>query len=30
VSPEDLARYGEDYWQDFYDNCLVIGLVGQK
>jgi len=30
VSPEDLARYGESYWQDFYDNCLVIGLVCQK
>jgi SAM-dependent methyltransferase len=30
VSPEDLARYGEAYWQDFYDNCLVIGLVCQK
>jgi ubiquinone/menaquinone biosynthesis C-methylase UbiE len=30
VSPEDVARYGEAYWQDFYDNCLVIGLVCQK
>jgi SAM-dependent methyltransferase len=30
VSPEDLARYEESYWQDFYDNCLVIGLVCQK
>jgi toxoflavin synthase len=30
VSPEDLAHYGEAYWQDFYDNCLVIGLVCQK
>jgi toxoflavin synthase len=30
VSPEDLAHYGAAYWQDFYDNCLVIGLVGQK
>jgi SAM-dependent methyltransferase len=30
VSPEDVARYGEAYWRDFYDNCLVIGLVCQK
>jgi ubiquinone/menaquinone biosynthesis C-methylase UbiE len=30
VSPEDVVRYGAAYWQDFYDNCLVIGLVGQK
>jgi ubiquinone/menaquinone biosynthesis C-methylase UbiE len=30
VSPEDVERYGTAYWQDFYDNCLVIGLVGQK
>jgi len=30
VSPEDLARYGDAYWQDFYDNCLVSGLVCQK
>jgi toxoflavin synthase len=30
VSPEDVPCYGTAYWQDFYDNCLVIGLVGQK
>jgi ubiquinone/menaquinone biosynthesis C-methylase UbiE len=30
VSPEDVERYGAAYWQDFHDNCLVIGLVGQK
>jgi toxoflavin synthase len=30
VSSEDVAHYGAAYWQDFYDNCLVIGLVGQK
>jgi toxoflavin synthase len=30
VSPEDVAQYGEAYWQDFRDNCLVIGLVCQK
>jgi ubiquinone/menaquinone biosynthesis C-methylase UbiE len=30
VSPEDVECYGAAYWQDFHDNCLVIGLVGQK
>jgi toxoflavin synthase len=30
VAPDDVARYGEAYWQDFYDNCPVIGLIGQK
>ena len=30
VAPEDIARYGEAYWRDFHDNCLVIGLVCQK
>ena len=30
VAPEDVAYYGEAYWRDFYDNCLVIGLVCQK
>src|SRR5262249_19879874 len=30
VSPEDLAQYGEAYWQDLRENCLVIGLVCQK
>jgi hypothetical protein len=30
VAPEDVAYYGEAYWHDFHDNCLVIGLVGQK
>ena len=30
VSPADVVRYGEAYWQDFRDNCLVIGLVCQK
>ena len=30
VAPEDIAHYGAAYWRDFYDNCLVIGLVGQK
>jgi hypothetical protein len=30
VSSEDLARYGEAYGRDFYDNGLVIGLVCQK
>jgi SAM-dependent methyltransferase len=30
VAPEDLAHYGEAYWRDFYENCLVIGLVCMK
>ena len=30
VAPEDIAHYGEAYWRDFHDNCLVIGLVCQK
>ena len=30
VAPEDIARYGEAYWHDFYDNCPIIGLVCQK
>jgi len=30
VAPEDITHYGAAYWHDFYDNCLVIGLVGQK
>jgi toxoflavin synthase len=30
VAPEDVAYYGEAYWRDFHDNCLVIGLVGEK
>jgi len=30
VAPEDLACCEEAYWRDFYDNCLVIGLVCQK
>src|SRR5215510_3889146 len=30
VAPEDIAHHGAAYWHDFYDNCLVIGLVGQK
>jgi ubiquinone/menaquinone biosynthesis C-methylase UbiE len=30
VAPEDVARYGEGYWRDFHDNCLVIGLICQK
>jgi SAM-dependent methyltransferase len=27
VAPDDIARYGEAYWRDFYANGLVIGLV---
>ena len=30
VALEDLARYGEAYWRDFHDNCIVIGLICQK
>ena len=30
VAPEDIAQYGEAYWQDWRENCLVIGLVCQK
>jgi len=30
VAPEDVTRYGEAYWRDFYDNCPIIGLVCQK
>ena len=30
VAPEDVARYGEAYLRDFYDNCPIIGLVCQK
>lgn len=30
VAPEDISRYGQAYWRDFYDNCLIIGLACQK
>jgi toxoflavin synthase len=30
VAKEDVARYGEAYWHDFFDNCPTIGLVCQK
>ena len=30
VSQEDVVRYGEAYWHDFFDNCPTIGLVCQK
>jgi toxoflavin synthase len=30
VAPADIAHYGKAYWRDFYDNCLVIGLMCQK
>jgi 2-polyprenyl-3-methyl-5-hydroxy-6-metoxy-1,4-benzoquinol methylase len=30
VPPEDVAHYGEAYWRDFHDNCLVIGVICQK
>jgi SAM-dependent methyltransferase len=30
VAPEDIVSYGEAYWRDFHDNCLVIGLICHK
>ena len=30
ADPEDIRRYGKAYWQDFYDNCLIMGLMCQK
>jgi len=30
VSPEDIEQYGREYWQDFYDNGLGIGLICKK
>src|SRR5215831_10778791 len=30
VAPEDVAHYGEAYWQDFHANGFIIGLVCQK
>jgi SAM-dependent methyltransferase len=30
VSPKDVAHYGDAYWDDFRDNCLVIGVICQK
>jgi hypothetical protein len=30
VAPEDVAYYGEAYWQDLYANGFIIGLVCQK
>jgi len=30
VAPEDIARYGEAYWQDYYENCPSIGLICTK
>ena len=30
VSPEDTKEYGKEYWQDFYDNCIGIGLICKK
>jgi SAM-dependent methyltransferase len=30
VAPEDVVRYGEAYWQDFYDNCPIIGLICRR
>jgi len=30
VAPEDVARYGDAYWQDFHANGFIIGLVCYK
>jgi SAM-dependent methyltransferase len=30
VAPQDTARYGQAYWRDFHDNCLIIGLICSK
>ena len=30
VSNEDLQHYGKDYWNDFLNNCLGVGLVCRK
>jgi SAM-dependent methyltransferase len=30
VAPDDIARYGQAYWRDFHDNCLIVGLMCQK
>ena len=30
ASPEDVEQYGKEYWQDYDDNCLCIGLTCKK
>ena len=30
VAPEDMIEYGEEYWQEFFDNNLGIGLICTK
>ena len=30
VALEDTEHYGKEYWQDYYDNCIGIGLKCQK
>ena len=30
ASPEDVEQYGKEYWQDYHDNCLCIGLICNK
>jgi cyclopropane fatty-acyl-phospholipid synthase-like methyltransferase len=27
VAPEDIKQFGIEYWQDYYDNCIGIGLI---
>ncbi len=30
VSTTDLEHYGAEYWRDFLENCIGIGIVAQK
>ena len=30
VAPEDIEQFGKEYWQDYSDNCIGIGLICQK
>jgi 2-polyprenyl-3-methyl-5-hydroxy-6-metoxy-1,4-benzoquinol methylase len=30
AAPEDIEQFGKEYWQDYYDNCIGVGLIGQK
>ncbi len=30
VAPEDIKQFGKEYWQDYYDNCIGIGLICKK
>jgi hypothetical protein len=30
VAPEEIEQFGKEYWQDYYDNCIGVGLICQK